>query len=142
MEKQMRAEREKRAVILESEGVRDAEINRAEGQKQKIIKESEATRQQRMNEAEGEAAAIEAVASATAEGLRVVAGALNEPGGTNAMKLRVAEQYVTEFGSIAKEGNTLVVPANLSDVASMLALATNIIKAEDPGPAPDSPRSI
>ena len=142
MEKQMRAEREKRAVILESEGVRDAEINRAEGQKQKIIKESEATRQQRMNEAEGEAAAIEAVASATAEGLRMVATALNAPGGINAMQLRVAEQYVTQFGSIAKEGNTLVVPANLSDVASMLALATNIVKGEDPGPATGSPRPI
>ncbi len=128
MEKQMRAEREKRAVILESEGVRDAEINRAEGQKQKIIKESEANRQQQINEAEGEAAAIEAVATATAEGLRQVASALDSPGGVEAMRLRVAEQYVSQFGAIAKEGNTLVVPANLSDVASMLALATNIVK--------------
>ncbi len=141
MEKQMRAEREKRAVILESEGVRDAEINRAEGQKQKIIKESEASRQQQINEAEGEAAAIEAVAVATAEGLRKVAEALSVPGGLDAMQLRVAEQYVTQFGAIAKEGNTLVIPANLSDVASMLALATNIVKDTDDGSAPTRPRS-
>jgi regulator of protease activity HflC (stomatin/prohibitin superfamily) len=141
MEKQMRAEREKRAVILESEGVRDAEINRAEGQKQKIIKESEATRQQQINEAEGEAAAIEAVAVATAEGLRKVAEALSVQGGLDAMQLRIAEQYVTQFGAIAKEGNTLVIPANLSDIASMLALATNIVKDTDDGSAPTRPRS-
>ena len=140
MEKQMRAEREKRAVILESEGVRDAEINRAEGQKQKIIKESEANRQLQINEAEGQAAAIEAVASATAEGLRKVAVALDAPGGADAMQLRVAEQYVAQFGELAKEANTLVVPANLSDVASMLALATNIVKGgNERGPASPSP---
>jgi regulator of protease activity HflC (stomatin/prohibitin superfamily) len=139
MEKQIRAEREKRAVILESEGVRDAEINRAEGHKQKIIKESEASRQKQINEAEGEAAAIEAVAIATAEGLRNVAAAVNSPGGIDAMQLRVAEQYVAQFGSIAKAGNTLVVPANLSDVASMLALATNIVKSEGSGRATSSP---
>jgi len=139
MEKQMRAEREKRAVILESEGVRDAEINRAEGQKQKIIKESEARRLQQINEAEGEAAAIEAVAIATAEGLSKVATALNLPGGLDAMQLRVAEQYVTQFGHLAKEANTLVIPANLGDVASMLALATNIVKGSGSGKAPDPP---
>jgi len=133
MEKQMRAEREKRAVILESEGVRDANINRAEGEKQKVIKESEATRQQQMNEAEGEAAAIEAVAAATAQGLRQVAAAVSSPGGQQAMQLRIAEQYVTQFGQLAKEANTLVVPANLSDVASMLALATNIVKGDGGG---------
>jgi regulator of protease activity HflC (stomatin/prohibitin superfamily) len=140
MEKQMRAEREKRAVILESEGVRDAEINRAEGEKQKIIKQSEASRQQQINEAEGEAAAIEAVASATAEGLRTVATALNTPGGIDAMQLRVAEQYIDQFGSIAKAGNTLVIPANLSDIASMIALAKNIVKDGDSGPTPGAPR--
>ena len=128
MEKQMRAEREKRAVILESEGVRDANINRAEGEKQKVIKESEAKRQSQINEAEGEANAIEAVATATAEGLRQVAAAVAAPGGREAMQLRVAEQYVAQFGQLAKEANTLVVPANLSDVSSMLALATNIVK--------------
>ena len=139
MEKQMRAEREKRAVILESEGVRDAEINRAEGQKQKIIKESEARRLQQINEAEGEASAIEAVAIATAEGLSKVATALNLPGGLDAMQLRVAEQYVTQFGHLAKEANTLVIPANLSDVASMIALATNIVKGNGSGNAADPP---
>jgi regulator of protease activity HflC (stomatin/prohibitin superfamily) len=128
MEKQMRAEREKRAVILESEGVRDANINRAEGEKQAVIKESEAKRQSQINEAEGEAAAIEAVATATAEGLRQVASAVASEGGHEAMQLRVAEQYVAQFGSLAKEANTLVVPANLSDVASMIALATKVIQ--------------
>ncbi len=141
MEKQMRAEREKRAVILESEGVRDAEINPAEGQKQKIIKQSEATRQQQINEAEGEAAATEAVAVATTEGLRKVAEAPSVQGGVDAMQLRVAEPYVTQFGAIAKEGNTLVIPANLSDIASLLALATNIVKDTDDGSAPTRPRS-
>ncbi len=130
MEKQMRAEREKRAVILESEGVRDAQINRAEGDKQKVIKESEAKRQQQINEAEGEAQAILAVANATAEGLARVAQAVSAPGGHEAMQLRIAEQYVEQFGRIAKEGNTLVVPANLSDVASMLALATRVLRGD------------
>jgi regulator of protease activity HflC (stomatin/prohibitin superfamily) len=128
MEKQMRAEREKRAVILESEGVRDANINRAEGEKQKVIKESEAKRQQQINEAEGEAAAIEAVATATAEGLRKVAIAVSGAGGPEAMRLRIAEQYVAQFGQLAKQANTLVVPANLSDVASMIAMATKIVQ--------------
>jgi regulator of protease activity HflC (stomatin/prohibitin superfamily) len=133
MEKQMRAEREKRAVILESEGVRDANINRAEGEKQKVIKESEAKRQQQINEAEGEAAAIEAVATATAEGLRRVASAVSGAGGTEAMQLRIAEQYVAQFGQLAKQGNTLVVPANLSDVASMIAMATKIVQGGNEG---------
>jgi len=144
MEKQMRAEREKRAVVLESEGVRDAEINRAEGQKQKVIKESEAKREQQINEAQGEAAAIEAVATATATGLREVASAVEAPGGREAMQLRVAEQYVAQFGELAKKGNSLVIPANLSDIASMLAMATKIVSDGDgpePRPAP-APRPI
>lgn len=127
MEKQMRAEREKRAVILDSEGVRDAKINHADGEKQRVIKESEAARQQQINESEGEAQAILAVASATAEGLRQVAQALSVQGGNEAMQLRVAEQYVAQFGHLAKEANTLVVPANLSEISSMLALATKVI---------------
>jgi len=127
MEKQMRAEREKRAVILTSEGERDAKINEAEGEKQQVIKQSEAAKQQQINEAEGEAQAILAVATATAEGLRQVASSLITDGGDAAMKLRVAEAYVQQFGKIAKEGNTLVVPANLSDLTSMIALATNVI---------------
>jgi regulator of protease activity HflC (stomatin/prohibitin superfamily) len=130
MEKQMRAEREKRAVILESEGVRDAQINRAEGDKQKVIKESEAKRQQQINEAEGEAQAILAVTSATAEGLTRVASAVTAPGGHEAMQLRIAEQYVEQFGHLAKQANTLVIPANLSDVASMLALATRVLQGD------------
>jgi regulator of protease activity HflC (stomatin/prohibitin superfamily) len=128
MEKQMRAEREKRAVILTSEGQRDAQINEAEGQKQRVIKESEATRQLQINEAEGQAQAILAVANATALGLRNIAEALRQPGGEDAMRLRVAEQYVSQFGNLAKEGNTFVIPADLSDVASMLTLATTLVK--------------
>ena len=135
MEKQMRAEREKRAAILTSEGHRDSAINMAEGDKQQVIKQSEANRQQQINEAEGQASAILAVATATAEGIRQVASAIESPGGALAVQLRVAEQYITQFGNIAKEGNTLVVPASLSDVSSMLALAMNAIKGMPvPGP--------
>ena len=130
MEKQMRAEREKRAVILTSEGERDAKINEAEGSKQQVIKESEAAKQQKINEAEGEAQAILTVATATAEGLRRVAEALQTTGGDRAMQLRIAEQYLGEFGELAKTGNTFVVPANLADVASMIALATGIAKKD------------
>src|SRR5262245_55736404 len=101
MEKQMRAEREKRATILNSEGVRDAAINTAEGKKQQIIKNSEATKQQRINEAEGQAAAILAIANATAEGIRQVAASIHEPGGYEAVQLRVAEQYIGQFGNLA-----------------------------------------
>src|SRR5690606_32917642 len=114
MEKQMRAEREKRAVVLTSEGDRDAKINQAEGEKQRVIKESEAARQQQINEAAGEAEAILAVATATAEGLRRVAEAVAVPGGREAMQLRVAEDYIQQFGGLAKATNTLVVPANLT----------------------------
>jgi regulator of protease activity HflC (stomatin/prohibitin superfamily) len=136
MEKQMRAEREKRAVILTSEGDRDAKINEAEGEKQRVIKESEAKRQQQINEAAGEAEAILAVATATAEGLRRVAEAVASPGGREAMQLRVAEDYVQQFGNLARTANTLVVPANLSDVAGMIALATKVFdQARPPAPA-------
>jgi regulator of protease activity HflC (stomatin/prohibitin superfamily) len=128
MEKQMRAEREKRATILTSEGVRDAAINTAEGEKQQVIKASEATRQQRINEAEGQAAGILSVATATAEGVRQLASAIQSPGGQQAVQLRVAELYIGQFGNLAKEANTLVVPANLTDVAAMIALAMNAIK--------------
>jgi regulator of protease activity HflC (stomatin/prohibitin superfamily) len=128
MEKQMRAEREKRATILTSEASRDAAINMAEGDKQQVIKASEAKRQQQVNEAEGAASAILAIASATAEGLRKVAEAIQVPGGHEAVQLRVAEQYVNRFGELAKAGNTLVLPANLSDVGSMIALAMNVIR--------------
>ncbi len=131
MEKQMRAEREKRAVILNSEGERDAKINQAEGDKQRVIKESEGNKQQQINEAQGEAAAILAVATATAEGLRQVGEALAGKGGIEAMQLRVAEEYVKQFGRLADEASsTLVVPANLTDIASMIALATSVVKSQ------------
>ena len=130
MEKQMRAEREKRAVILTSEGERDAKINQAEGEKQRVIKESEAAKQQQINEAQGEAEAILAVATATAEGLRRVATSVIADGGAEAMQLRIAEQYIGEFGNLAKTGNTYVVPANLGDLTSMMALATDIAKGK------------
>jgi regulator of protease activity HflC (stomatin/prohibitin superfamily) len=132
MEKQMRAEREKRAIILSSEGERDAKINQAEGEKQQVIKQSEANQLQQVNEARGQAEAILAVATATAEGLRQVASALREPGGNDAMQLRIAEQWVAQFGELAKAGNTYVVPANLADIGSVIALAKGIGKTDPP----------
>lgn len=128
MEKQMRAEREKRALILTSEGARDAAINQAEGEKQQVIKASEAKKQQQINEAEGAAAAILAIAQATAEGLRKVAETIQVPGGQEAVQLRVAEQYIGKFGELAKATNTLILPASVSDVGSMIALAMNAIR--------------
>jgi regulator of protease activity HflC (stomatin/prohibitin superfamily) len=128
MEKQMRAEREKRAVILASEGERDAVINSAEGQKQQVIKASEAKKQQQINEAEGGAAAILAIATATAEGLRTVAAATQVAGGQEAVQLRVAEQYITKFGELANATDTtMIVPASVADVASMMATAMNVV---------------
>ena len=138
MEKQMRAEREKRATVLQSEGERDAKINEAEGEKQRVIKESEAAREQQINEANGEAAAILAVADATAEGLKKVAEALTAEGGDKAMQLRVAEDYLERFGNLAKEGNTLIVPANLSDMTSMIGAATRVLAGmQTSGSAPE-----
>jgi regulator of protease activity HflC (stomatin/prohibitin superfamily) len=133
MEKQMRAEREKRAVILTSEGERDAAINQAEGEKQQVIKASEAKKQQQINEAEGAAAAILAIAQATAEGLRKVAETIRVPGGQEAVQLRVAEQYIVKFGELAKTTNTLILPATVSDVGSMIAVAMNAIRQIGPG---------
>ncbi|BDG10285.1 SPFH domain-containing protein [Anaeromyxobacter paludicola] len=136
MEKQMRAEREKRAVILTSEGERDAAVNSAEGRKQQVIKESEAKRQQQINEAEGQALAILEVAKATAEGIARVGAALAGQGGMEAVQLRVAEQYVKEFGNLARSSTTVVLPATLSDVGSMIALAMNLFKdGQRPPPA-------
>lgn len=128
MEKQMRAEREKRAVILTSEGQRDAAINTAEGEKQQTIKASEAFKQQQINEAEGRAAAILAVATATAEGIRRVAEASQAAGGPEAIQLRVAEQYINEFGKVINNADTIILPANVSDVASMITTAMNVVK--------------
>jgi regulator of protease activity HflC (stomatin/prohibitin superfamily) len=128
MEKQMRAEREKRAVILASEGERDAAINSAEGKKQQVIKASEANKQQQINEAEGGAAAILAIANATADGVRAVAAATQVPGGYEAVQLRVAEQYITKFGELANASDTtMIIPAGVADVASMMATAMNVV---------------
>jgi len=129
MEKQMRAEREKRAIVLSSEGERDAAVNTADGEKQQVIKASEAKRQQQINEAEGQAAAILAVASATADGISRIARAINEPGGYEATQLRVAEQYIIQFGHLAKSGTSLILPANLTDVGSMIATAMQVVKS-------------
>jgi regulator of protease activity HflC (stomatin/prohibitin superfamily) len=138
MEKQMRAEREKRAVILQSEGERDAAINNADGHKAQVIKNSEAKRQQQINEAEGSAQATLAIATATAEGIRRVAEVIKMPGGYEAMQLRLAEQYIKEFGNLAKSGNSMVVPANVSDVTSMLQMAMGVIK-QGPETSPKIP---
>jgi regulator of protease activity HflC (stomatin/prohibitin superfamily) len=128
MEKQMRAEREKRATVLQSEGQRDAAINAADGDKQQVIKASEAKKQQAINEAEGQAAAIQSVAIATASGIKQIADAIKTPGGYEAMQLRLAEEYIKQFGQLAKSGNSMIIPANLSDVSSIIAMATNVFK--------------
>ena len=128
MEKQMRAEREKRASIAESEGMKQAKINVAEGQKQEAISISEGEKIKRINEAEGQAQEIERIASATAKGIREIATALSEPGGDAAVNLRIAEQYLREFGKLAKTNNTMIIPENLTDVASILATAGKIFK--------------
>ncbi|MBI1736868.1 MAG: paraslipin [Candidatus Rokubacteria bacterium] len=149
MEKQMRAEREKRAVILTSEGERDAAINTAEGQKQQVIKASEANKQQQINEAEGAASAILAIAAATAEGIRRVAEATQIAGGYEAVQLRVAEQYIQKFGELANATDTtIIVPAGVADVAGMIATAMNVIQRPGgngrggaPAPSPAEPES-
>ncbi|MBP82283.1 MAG: paraslipin [Verrucomicrobiales bacterium] len=135
LEKQMRAERERRAVIAESEGEREAKINVAEGEKQEVIKQSEAFRDKQVNEAEGKAKEIEMLATATAEGIRKIAEAIESPGGSQAVNLRVAEQYVDQFGNLAKANNTLIIPNNLSDVGGMVAgLAKILDKSNNSGP--------
>ena len=126
MEKQMRAEREKRAVIAESEGTRQAKINNADGDKQEFILKSEGEKQRRINEAAGRASEIEQVANATANGLRAIALAISEENGLNAVNLRVAEQYLIGFANLAKMNNTIVLPANLTDVAGIVATATSM----------------
>jgi len=129
MEKQMRAEREKRATIAESEGDRQAKINRAEGEKQQMIAQSEGEKQKRINEAEGRAIEILKVAEATANGIREIASAINEKGGVNAVNLRIAEQYLDEFGKLAKTNNSIIIPSNLSDIAGMIKAASSVIKS-------------
>ncbi|MBR3823459.1 MAG: SPFH/Band 7/PHB domain protein [Kiritimatiellae bacterium] len=128
MEKQMRAEREKRAMIAESEGERQSKINRAEGERQQAIALSEGERERRINEAEGRAKEITLVADAQAEGIRKVAAALNEPGGLNSVNMQLAQQYLTQFGNLAKQNNTMIIPSDLANVAGVLKACTGIIK--------------
>ena len=126
MEKQMRAEREKRAIIAESEGQKQAKINVAEGDKQELIARSEGEKQKRINEAQGKAAEIESIAIATATGLREIASAIQSQGGIDAVNLRVAEQYLQEFGKLAKQNNTMIIPSNMGDIAGVIATATSV----------------
>ncbi len=127
LEKQMRAERERRAQVAHSEGDREARINVAEGYKQDVIKRSEAEKSKQINEAEGKAREIELLAEATAASIRQVAESINEPGGSDAVNLRIAEQYVAEFGKLAKEGNTMILPANLADIGGTVAGLTKVL---------------
>ena len=126
LEKQMRAERERRAVVAESEGERQARINVSEGDRQETINLSEAEKLKQINEAEGRAQEIKLVAEATAAGIRDVASALTENGGREAVNLRIAEQWVSQFGQLAKTNNTMIVPAQLGDVAT---LVSNVMKS-------------
>lgn len=139
MQQQITAEREKRARIAQSEGVRQEQINLAEGQRnaaiqksegemQAAINQSQGARQSAINRAEGEAEAIKLVANATASAVSMVAGAVKQPGGMEAVNLKVAEQYIEAFAKIAKEGNTMLLPTNAADVAGMIATAMKVIK--------------
>ena len=129
LEKQMRAERERRAVVAQSEGEREAKINVSEGIKQETINLSIAERERQINEAEGKARQIELIAQATADGLRLVADAITTPGGKDAVALRVAEQYVNEFGKLAKTNNTMILPAELSNVGAAVAAITKTMES-------------
>lgn len=123
MEKQMKAEREKRAEIARSEADKQATINRSEGDRAEAIALSEGEKMKRINEAEGRAQEILMVAEATAQGIRKVGEALALPGGTDAANLEVAKKYIDEFGNLAKENNTMIVPSNIADISSMVATA-------------------
>ena len=148
MEKEMRAEREKRALIAESLGKKEAVINAAQAEREKLIQASEGEKQRRINEADGKAYEIRAMAEATALGLKIVADAINSPGGMDAVSLRIAEQYVQEFGRLAKTNNTMIIPSNLADISSFIAAATSAIEFkrgansnELPPPASPLPKS-
>ena len=129
LEKQMRAERERRAVVAESEGQRQAKINVSEGEMQEVINLSEAEKQKQINEAEGKAQEITLIAQATANGLRSIAEAINQPGGIDAVNLRVAEQYVREFGALARTNNTLILPSNLGDIGSLVGTIMKTVES-------------
>ena len=128
MEKQMTAERDKRAAIAQSEGERQSKINLAEGEKEQSILTSEGQKQELINNAEGLAAEIKLKADATAEAITKVAKALNQEGGEQAANLEVAKQYVSEFGNLAKENNTLIIPSDVNNLSSMVATAMSVIE--------------
>ena len=127
MEKEMRAEREKRAVIAESLGKKEAQINSAQADREMMIQQSEGEKQRRINEADGRAYEIRAMAEATALGIRTVAEAVNSPGGKDAVSLKIAEQYIQEFGKLAKANNTMIVPSNLADVSTFVSTVTKAL---------------
>ena len=127
MEKQMRAEREKRAMIAESEGERQSKINRAEGERQQAIALSEGERARRINEAEGKAQEILLVAEAQATGIRKVAEAINGQGGLESVNMQLAQQYLQQFGNLAKTNNTMIIPSDLANVAGVIKACTGIV---------------
>jgi regulator of protease activity HflC (stomatin/prohibitin superfamily) len=127
MQAQITAEREKRALIAKSEGQRQQEINIADGAKQAKVLESEGDKTSQINKAQGEAQALTLVAEANAAAVRVVAAALESNGGLNAANLKVAQLYIEAFGNLAKAGNTLIVPQNISDVAGVVASAMTVM---------------
>ncbi|MDK6076527.1 SPFH domain-containing protein [Massilia varians] len=132
MQRQITAEREKRALIAASEGRRQEQINIASGEREAAIARSEGERQAAINRAQGEASAIVALADASAAALRQVGAAIREPGGMDAVNLRVAEHYVDAFGKLAKTNNSLIVPANMGDMGSVIASALQIVKSQQP----------
>jgi regulator of protease activity HflC (stomatin/prohibitin superfamily) len=130
MQAQITAEREKRAVIATSEGKQQEQINLANGARAAAIAKSEGEKQSAINIAQGQAQAILSIAEANAKAIRQVAEAISSPGGMNAVNLKVAEQYVAAFGNLAKTGNTLIVPSNLADLATLVTTATTMFKAQ------------
>jgi regulator of protease activity HflC (stomatin/prohibitin superfamily) len=139
MEKQMRAEREKREVIALSEGDKQAKINRAEGVKQEAIKLSEGERIKRENEAKGEAAAILEVAAATAQGIREIASAINQKGGKDSVSMRIAQDWIKTFGNLAQKSNSMIIPANVADIASVTAILKNAFDFAKVDPSKGAP---
>jgi regulator of protease activity HflC (stomatin/prohibitin superfamily) len=130
MQAQITAEREKRALIASSEGRKQEQINIATGQKEAAIAKSEGDKQAAINNAQGEAAAVLAIAQATSEAIRMVAQAIQSPGGMEAVNLKVAEKYVEAFAGLAKTNNTLIVPANLADVATLIGTAMTVLRSQ------------
>ena len=130
MQAQITAEREKRALIAASEGRMQEQINIATGAREAAIAKSEGERRAAINNAEGEATAIVAIATATANALRMVAGAIQEPGGSDAVNLKVAEQYVAAFSNLAKTNNSIIVPANMGDISGLIATAMQVVKSQ------------